>query len=125
MLKFSGLGRRVSLRGHCIRGFSKRYASWLWLFTMCLPAAAQVNSGPGVDLTPVELPKISKTLAHAITSIELLNLRDLHGIQISPDGKYVAFVVGQAIYGINSYRSGLFVVGTEKGSKPTCLGTAV
>jgi len=45
-------------------------------------------------------------------------------MQISPDGKYVAFVVGQAVYSTNSYRSGLFVVGTAKGSKPTCLGTA-
>ena len=38
--------------------------------------------------------------------------------------KYVAFVLGQAVYGTNSYRSGLFVIGTEKGSKPISLGTA-
>jgi dipeptidyl aminopeptidase/acylaminoacyl peptidase len=56
--------------------------------------------------------------------MDLLTLRDLHGIQISPDGKRVAFVLGQAVYESNSYRTGLFVVGTQEGSKPVSLGTA-
>ena len=56
--------------------------------------------------------------------MDLLTLRDLHGIQMSPDGKYVAFVLGQAVYETNRYRSGMFVIGTEKGSKPVSLGTA-
>jgi len=56
--------------------------------------------------------------------MDLLNLRDFHGSQISPDGKWVAFVLGQAVYDSNSYRSGLFVVSTEKNSKPISLGSA-
>jgi dipeptidyl aminopeptidase/acylaminoacyl peptidase len=56
--------------------------------------------------------------------MDLLTIRDLHGLQISPDGKSVAFVVGQAVYETNSYRSGLFVVGTSIGSIPVSLGTA-
>jgi len=86
-------------------------------------ALAQLT-GPGFDPTPVEIPNIPKTMPHPVTSMDLLKLRDLHGIQISPDGKYVAFVLGQATYETNSYRSGLFVVSTEKGSKPVSLGTA-
>lgn len=89
-----------------------------------LSARAQTDTGPGFDSTPVEIPNIQKTVPRPVTSMDLLKLRDLHGIQISPDGKYVAFVLGQAIYETNSYRSGLFVVSTEKGSKPISLGTA-
>ena len=36
----------------------------------------------------------------------------------------MAFVLGQAVYESNSYRTGLFVVGTQEGSKPISLGTA-
>jgi dipeptidyl aminopeptidase/acylaminoacyl peptidase len=45
-------------------------------------------------------------------------------VSISPDGKWVAFVVGQAVYESNSYRSGLYIIGTAPGSAPLCLGTA-
>lgn len=51
-------------------------------------------------------------------------LRDPHGAAISPDGEYVAFVVGQATRETNSYRSGFFVVGTTPGAAPRNLGTA-
>jgi len=56
--------------------------------------------------------------------MDLLTLRDIRGLQISPDGKYVAFVLIQAVYETNHYRSGMFVISTEKGSKPISLGTA-
>jgi dipeptidyl aminopeptidase/acylaminoacyl peptidase len=89
----------------------------------CL-ALAQFSNGPGFDPTPVEIPTIPSTALRPVKSTDLLNLRDLHGIQISPDGKYVAFVLGQAVLETNSYRSGLFVVGTENGAKLTNLGSA-
>jgi dipeptidyl aminopeptidase/acylaminoacyl peptidase len=92
-----------------------------------LAALAQIEepgSGPGFDPTPVEIPGIHKSAPRPVTSMDLLTLCDLHGIQISPDGKHVAFVLGQAVYETNSYRTGLFVVGTEGGSKPVSLGTA-
>jgi dipeptidyl aminopeptidase/acylaminoacyl peptidase len=76
------------------------------------------------DPTPVEIPSVPKTAARPPTSIDLLTLRDIRGIQISPDGRFVAFVLGQAVLASNSYRSGLFVIGTAKGSKPVALGTA-
>jgi dipeptidyl aminopeptidase/acylaminoacyl peptidase len=92
--------------------------------TFPLAATAQLESGPSFDPNPVEIPEISKTAPRPVAAMDLLTLRDLHGIQISPDGKHVAFVVGQAVYESNSYRSGLFVVGTQTGSKPISLGTA-
>ena len=48
---------------------------------------------------------------------DLLSLRDPQGMSISPDGKHIAFVVGQAIGETNSYRSGLFVVATDRRSR--------
>jgi len=84
----------------------------------------KTDDGPGFDSTPVEIPAVHKTAPRPVTSMDLLTLRDLHGIQISPDGRHVAFVLGQALYESNSYRTGLFVVGTQEGSKPISLGTA-
>jgi dipeptidyl aminopeptidase/acylaminoacyl peptidase len=100
---------------------------YLLIIVFALEALAQIekpDSGPGFDPTPVEIPDIPRTAPRPVTSMDLLTLRDLHGIQISPDGKHVAFVLGQAVYETNSYRTGLFVVGTQEGSKPINLGTA-
>ena len=85
-------------------------------------AAGQSGTGPGFDVKPVEIPYVQKTTPRPVTSMDLLNLRDFHGSQISPDGKWVAFVLGQAVYENNSYRSGLFIVSTKEGSKPISLG---
>jgi dipeptidyl aminopeptidase/acylaminoacyl peptidase len=87
-------------------------------------AFAQTYNGPGFDPSPVEIPNVQQSIKHPITSMDLLKLRDFHGSQISPDGKWVVFVLGQAVYESNSYRSGLFIVSTEKGSKPISLGSA-
>ena len=80
--------------------------------------------GPGFDPTPVQIPPSLASPLRPITSMDLLTLRDLRGVHISPDGKSVAFVVSQAMYKANSYRTGLFVAGTEPGSKPMNLGSA-
>jgi dipeptidyl aminopeptidase/acylaminoacyl peptidase len=104
--------------------FRSRITCVFFAMTLPLAAFAQRENAPGFDPIPVELPEVPKTAQRPLTSMDLLTLRDLHGIQISPDGKHVAFVLGQAVYESNSYRSGLFVVGTQKGSKPISLGTA-
>jgi len=80
--------------------------------------------GPGFDPTPVQIPSVLDGARRPLTSMDLLTIRDLKGVQISPDGKSVAFVVSQAVYKTNSYRTGLFVVGTAMGSKPRSLGSA-
>ena len=106
---------------HCLRSMG---FLCLLCFVFQSAVSAQSANGPSFDPRPVEIPSSRKTTPRPVTSMDLLNLRDFHGSQISPDGKYVAFVVGHAAYETNSYRSGLFVVGTEKGSIPISLGTA-
>ncbi len=78
---------------------------------------AQQIQGAGFDPEPVDLRGTTLGIGRAVTSRDLLTLRDPEGVSISPDGKQIAFVVGQAIADTNSYRSGLFVVATE-GDKP-------
>ena len=78
----------------------------------------------GFDPTPVEIPNVQKTTPRPVACMDLLTLRDFSGMKISPDGNYVAFVLRQAVYETNSYRTGMFVMSTAKGSRPVSLGTA-
>jgi dipeptidyl aminopeptidase/acylaminoacyl peptidase len=80
-------------------------------------ALAQHIQGAGFDPAPAQLDASTHGVRRPVTSLDLLSLRDLEGVSISPDGKQIAFVIGQAIADTNSYRSGLFVVATE-GNKP-------
>src|SRR5258708_16179398 len=94
------------------------------LSSAILSARAQDFNVVGFDPTPVRIPSPEKGEPRSATSMDLLEIRDEKGVSISPDGKYVAFVVGQAVYETNSYRSGMYIVGTAPGSAPICLGTA-
>jgi dipeptidyl aminopeptidase/acylaminoacyl peptidase len=91
------------------------------------PLSAQLmkeQPGPGLDSTALAIPLVAQTTRRPVTSLDLLTLRDLHGVSISPDAKQIAFVVGQAVLATNNYRTGLFVVGTDPGSLPVSLGNA-
>jgi len=81
-------------------------------------------SGPGFDPTPVKLAPSKKFSRRAISSLDLLQMRRLAGVQIAPDGTAIAFVLVQAVPTTNSYRSGLFVVSTSSTRAVTELGTA-
>jgi dipeptidyl aminopeptidase/acylaminoacyl peptidase len=94
------------------------------LLTSLCPTSAQSTAGVGFDPTPVDIPHVAKSVLRPVVGMDLLSLRDVEGLAISPDGKYVAFILGQAVYESNSYRTGLFVVGTAAGSSAWCLGTA-
>lgn len=96
----------------------------LLLSSAIVSARAQDFNVVGFDPTPVRIPSFQKGEPRRVTSMDLVMIRDEKGVSISPDGKYVAFVVGQATYETNSYRSGLYIVGTALGSAPVCLGTA-
>jgi dipeptidyl aminopeptidase/acylaminoacyl peptidase len=78
------------------------------------------------DPLPVQIPANPEPdiARRPITNMDLLTIRDPRGVEVSPDGKSVAFVVSQAVYDTNGYRTGLFVVGTEPGSKVLNLGSA-
>jgi dipeptidyl aminopeptidase/acylaminoacyl peptidase len=97
---------------------------FLAMVVCCRAVTQPPGQASGFDSSTIEMPGVHVAAPRLVTGADLLNMRDLHGVQISPDGNYVAFVVGQAIVGTNSYRSGLFVVGTGKGAKPVSLGTA-
>jgi dipeptidyl aminopeptidase/acylaminoacyl peptidase len=105
--------------------YVRRLGAWLLLVVAlhCF-ASAQTGIDPGFDAEPVEIPTVGNTAPRPVTSMDLLTLRDIRGLQISPDGKYVAFMLIQAVYETNHYRSGMFAIGTERGSKPVSLGTA-
>src|SRR6266852_8646314 len=83
-----------------------------------MSASAQDTEGPGFNPTPLQIPAKAKTPPRPVTSMDLLTIRDPHGLSISPDGKYVAFVVGQADYEKNAYKSAMYVVATRPGAVP-------
>lgn len=85
---------------------------------------ARAGIDAAFDATPLQILSVQKTTPHPVTCMDLLTLRDFNGMQISADGRYVAFVLRQAVYDSNSYRTGMFVMSTAKGSQPVSLGTA-
>lgn len=87
-------------------------------------ASAQSLPGPRFDRTPLSIPASVKVPQRAVTPMDLLTLRDPKGLSISPDGKYVAFVVGQASYEKNAYKTAMYVVATRPGAVPKNLGSA-
>ncbi len=95
--------------------------SWLTGFPAAL--VAQSVQGARFDPAPVRLTDPEPAKTRPVTSMDLLTLRDAKGVSISPDGKWVAVVIGQAEYNANAYRSGLVVVSAADG-RVRCLGTA-
>jgi len=88
-----------------------------------VPTQGQITS-PGYDPSPVRIESAPNTKPRLINSLDLLTLRDITGLSISPDGKSIAYVVSQAVLETNSHRTTLFVVGTNAGSVPRNLGSA-
>ena len=101
---------------------------WLWVCALAVfvpsSSAGQQETEVAFDPTPVALPQSDAGSPRLVTGKDLLLLREIHGSSISPDGQWVAFVVGQADYEANSYRSGLFLVRTSGGEAPVSLGSA-
>jgi dipeptidyl aminopeptidase/acylaminoacyl peptidase len=118
-MKLIGLGRSAFL---LIVFYALSWPTWAQSKEELVESRTGIDVG--FDPTPVEIPSVQKTPPRPVTCMDLLTLRDVVGMQISPDGKYVAFVLQQAVYDSNSYRTGLFVMSTTEGSKPVSLGTA-
>src|ERR1700730_9867904 len=98
----------------------------LW-FAICFLAAggfAQSIRGAVFAPAPALLEQTVKATPRQVTAMDLLALRDPEGLSISPDGEHVAFVIGQAVYEINGYRSGLFVASTSVGHQVRSFGSA-
>lgn len=75
------------------------------------------------DSSVLNIAPVAQTNPRPITSLDLLNIRDVRGVSISPDGKGVVFALAQAVLETNRYRTSLFVVGTTPGSMPFQLGS--
>ena len=104
-----------------------RFEKWtLLLVAQASPLAldAQVVQGARFDPAPALLDRFEVRSPRPVTPLDLSGLRDVKGLAVSPDGKWIAFVVGQSVYERNAYRSGLFVVETTGRSGPRSLGTA-
>src|SRR5215469_6233179 len=87
------------------------------------PGAAQVCE-PGFDPAPVMIAHVVAGSKRTVTSLDLLSLRQVYGLSVSPNGARVAYVLGQAEYDSDRYRSALFVADTMVGKIPECLGSA-
>src|ERR1700734_1039085 len=87
-------------------------------------SAGQARSVGSAEAGPLKIPRVTRSNPRPITMSDLLTIRDCEGLSISPDGTHVAFVVGQAVYETNSYRSALFIVSTDSKHEPVNLGSA-
>lgn len=96
----------------------------LLLHTFAGAAWAQSVQGARFDPTPVRLDRPETKREGPVTPMDLLTLRDVQGLSLSPDGRHVAFVVGQAVHESNGYRSGLFVVSTSLHPEVLSFGSA-
>lgn len=96
----------------------------LVLCALPLSTAAQAIQAARFDPAPVRLDEPEATALRPVGPMDLLTLRDPKGLSLSPDGKNVAFVVGQADPRTNGYRSALFVVSTSANPQVRSFGTA-
>lgn len=115
---------RVSMNGSRMPSLWSATVMLLLALVVSSPSLAQIKEEPTFDATPIELPGEIHSPQRPITTMDLLEMREIHGASISPDGRYAAFVLGQAVYSINGYRTGMFVISTEPSSTPRSLGTA-
>jgi dipeptidyl aminopeptidase/acylaminoacyl peptidase len=94
------------------------------LCALALGTEAQAIQGARFDPVPVQLGNSAAGTPRPVSPMDLLTLRDPKGLSLSPDGKYVAIVVGQADFQTNGYRSALYVVSTSAKPDVRSFGTA-
>jgi len=87
------------------------------------PALAQLPE-PSFDPAPVSISNSITGRSRTVATLDLLNIKQVYGASISPNGNKVAFVVGQANLASNGYRSGLFIADVAARDTPVCLGSA-
>jgi dipeptidyl aminopeptidase/acylaminoacyl peptidase len=97
-----------------------------------LPLLASVSVIAGEQFPPVPrpLPALEipgslslSTRGHDITVQDLLRIRSIGGLSISPNGRWVAFTLRQADLEANGYRTALFVTATSGRQQPLNLGS--
>lgn len=93
------------------------------VFSLTSHGQVDTNGAAGYDPSELRIGPVAPATPRPITSMDLLTIRDLRGMKISPDGKSVVFAVVQAVHESNRYRTALFVVDTKPGSAPAKLGS--
>jgi len=95
------------------------------LIGVLLGSASALADGADVNSTGlVHIPAIERGAPRAVTVEDLAGLRDIDTFTLSPDLKYAAFSVRQAIPDSNSYKTGWFVAETEPGHEIREIGSA-
>lgn len=69
-----------------------------------------------------ELPTDVDHRRRPVTELDLLQLRDMRGLSVSPDGHHVAFQLQQADYDSNDYELAWFVASTSDPASATSVG---
>lgn len=101
-----------------------RLTKVLFLSFTATQLSVLTSASVAFDPTPVQIPLVDKRAARPVANTDLVSMRDVHGLSISPDGRTVALVVGEPIYKENSIRTGMFTINTIPGSAPRSRGSA-
>jgi dipeptidyl aminopeptidase/acylaminoacyl peptidase len=102
--------------------------NWILVLLLASIGVIAADQFPPVPkpLRALELPRVqSPSSSHGqdTTVSDLLKLRMIGGLAISPDGQWVAFTLRQSDLKSNGYRTALFVVATSGRRPPVNLGS--
>lgn len=95
-----------------------------WLAHMILAAALPCSlpaQKPLSDTAWITLPDGDAKPQHAITLDEILSLREIRELRLSPKGDQIAFIVMQAFRSADLYRFALYLIDTKGGARPRKL----
>src|SRR5215469_1068151 len=95
----------------------------LALLSFSLDAAEEYQSDRSLPALELPRPLSHRNRRHEIKVEDLLRLRHIGGVSISPDGQWVAFTLRQANLESNGYRTALFVTSTAGHGKIVNLGS--
>jgi dipeptidyl aminopeptidase/acylaminoacyl peptidase len=99
----------------------RRFAAidaWLLMFAL----TATVGASDEFNSRKLQIPEVAGGTPRRITSKDLVLLRDIDNFTLSPDGRYVAFPLRQAVLETNSYRTAWFVAPTTRSGPPVNVG---
>ncbi len=94
---------------------SRRLRSFVMLSALVATAA---DSQRSADYHSLQIPEVAATKPRPITPKDLALLRDIDTFSLSPDGKFLAINVRQAVLETNSYRTAWFVASTSLWGRP-------
>src|SRR5882762_2712831 len=88
--------------------------------TVMLAVVLDANAQTNPDVLRA-IPSVPSGALRSITTDDLLRLRDIDSLSLSPDGSHFAILVRQAVPEQNTYRTGWFV-GSSTGGDLTFVG---